>query len=240
MYQKIVIKVMPMKRKLVLFLVFQMWTQSWFLWIVIAEVAATVGDKHTGDDSKPKSYDNTGNNTTVEKINNTIQSPIHIKHSEEKVLHPSQPVVAAREIPQMTRTPRLKVGSSQLSQMILIKPPVSPPRTPTPPRLFPPMQALVLVWLPTLPHGFSGVTACLHTPELIEVDLKVPVGTMPIRLVATPGISSVSSSHIVKDEITGITYMDTITTSIGRVTLSGPEPEACSTGPTIEDITDQV
>ena len=33
----------------------------------------------------------------------------------EKVLCPSQPVVAAREIPQLTRTPRLKVGSSQFS-----------------------------------------------------------------------------------------------------------------------------
>ena len=61
-----------------------------------------------------------------------------------------------------------------------------------------------LVWLPTPLHGFSGVTACLHAPELIEVDLKVPVGAMPIGLmVAAPGISSVSSSYIVKDEITG-------------------------------------
>ena len=151
----------------------------------------------------------------------------------EKVLHPSQPVVAPREIPQLTRTPRLKGGSSQLSRMILIKLPVSPPITPTPPQPYLPTQALVLVWLPTPLCGFSGVTACLHTPELIEVDLEVPVGAMPIGLVATPGISSVISSCTVKDEIRGITYMDTITTSIGRVTLSGPNPEACSTGPTI-------
>ena len=80
--------------------------------------------------------------------------------------------------------------------------------------------------------------ACLHTPELVEVDLKAPVGIMPIRLLATPGISSVSSSHIVKYEIMGITYMDTITTSIGRVTISGPGLEAFPTSPTIEDITD--
>ena len=74
-------------------------------------------------------------------------------------------------------------------------------------------------------------------PELVEVDLKVPIGTMPIGLVVTPGISSVSSSHIVKDEITGVTYMDTVTTSIGRVALSGPDLEAFPTGPMIEDIT---
>ena len=158
----------------------------------------------------------------------------------ERVLHLSQPVVATREIPQLTRTLRLKVGSSQLSRMIPIKLPVSPPRTPTPPQLSPPTQALALVWPLTPLWGFSGVMACLITPELVEVDLKVPVGAMPIRLVATPGISSVSSSHIVKDEITGIPYMDTVTTSVGRVTLSGPDPQACSTGPTIEDITDWV
>ena len=156
----------------------------------------------------------------------------------EKVLHPSQPVVATGEIPQLTRTLRLKVGSSQLSRMILIKLPVSPPRTPTPPQPSLSTQALALVWLPTPLHGFSGVMACLHTPELVEVDLKAPVGAMPIGLVATPGISSVSSSHIVKDEIMGITYMDTITTSVGRVTISGPDLEAFPTGPTIEDITD--
>ena len=78
----------------------------------------------------------------------------------------------------------------------------------------------------------------LHTPELVEVDLKVPVGTMPIGLVATPGISHVSSSCIMKDEITCITYMDTVTTSIGRVTISSPDPEAFPTGPTIKDVTD--
>ena len=79
--------------------------------------------------------------------------------------------------------------------------------------------------------------ACLHTPELVEMDLEAPVGVMPIRLLATPGISSVSSSCIV-DKITGVTYMDTITTSVGRVTISGPGLEAFPTSPTIEDITD--
>ena len=96
----------------------------------------------------------------------------------------------------------------------------------------------MLLWPPTLPCGFSGVAACLHAPELVEVELKAPAGIMPIGLLATPGISSVSSSHIVKDELMGLTYMDTITTSIGRVTISGPGLEAFPTGPTIVDITD--
>ena len=100
------------------------------------------------------------------------------------------------------------------------------------------MQALVLVQLPTPPHGFSGVAACLHTPELVEVDLEALVGSMPIGLLATPGISSMSTSHIVKDELMGVTYIDTVTTSVGRVTISGQGLEAFPTGPTIEDITD--
>ena len=156
----------------------------------------------------------------------------------EKVLHPSQPVVATGEIPQATRSLRLKVGSSQLSQMIPIKPPASPLKTPTPPQPSLPTQALVLMWLLTPLHGFSRVTTCLWMPELIEVDFEVPVGAMPIGLVAIPLISGVSSSHIVKDEITGITYMDTITTSIGRVAISSPDLEAFPAGPTIEDVTD--
>ena len=155
----------------------------------------------------------------------------------EKVLHPSWPVVATGDIPQPTKTPKQNVGSSQLSQMIPIKLLVSPLRTPTPPQPSPSMQALALVRPPTPPHGFSGVTACLHTPELVEVDLEAPVGAMAIGLVSTPGISSVSSSQIVKDKLMGITYMDTVTTSVGRVTISGPDQEAFPMGPIIEDIT---
>ena len=151
----------------------------------------------------------------------------------EKVLHPSQPVV-----PQLTRTPRLKVGAKQIPQMISIKLPISPPKIPTLPQPSPSIQALVLMQLPTPPQGFSGVTACLCIPKLVEVELEPPVGIMPIELVAAPGIASMRSSRIIKDELTGVTYMDTVTTSVGRVTISGPGLEAFPNSPTIEDITD--
>ena len=68
--------------------------------------------------------------------------------------------------------------------------------------------------------------ACLHAPELVEVELEVPVSIMPIGLLATPEISSMSSSCIMKDELVGVP-------SVGRVTISGPGLEALSTGPTI-------
>ena len=79
----------------------------------------------------------------------------------EKVLHPSQPAVATGEIPKPMKTSRPKVGSSQPSTMIAIKPLVSPPRTHPPTKPSSPSQALVLVQPPTPPHGFLGVTACL-------------------------------------------------------------------------------
>ena len=70
------------------------------------------------------------------------------------------------------------------------------------------------------------------------MDLEPPVGLMPMELVAAPGITSMSSSHIIKDELMGVTYMDMVTTSIGRVTINSLGLEAFPTSPTIEDIMD--
>ena len=61
---------------------------------------------------------------------------------------------------------------------------------------------------------------------------------MPLELVTALGIASMSSSHIMRDELMGVTYMDMVTTFIGRVAISSPGQETCPTGPTIEDITD--
>ena len=70
------------------------------------------------------------------------------------------------------------------------------------------------------------------------MDLELPVGLMPMELVAAPGIASMSSSCIIKDELMGVISMDTVTTYIGRVTISSLGLEAFPTSPTIEDITD--
>ena len=84
-----------------------------------------------------------------------------------------------------------------------------------------------------------GVTACLKMPELVEVDQEVPMGALSIGLVMMPGISSISSSHVVTDDAMGLTYVNTITISVGRIILCRPNLHTTSTGPTIEDITDQ-
>ena len=125
----------------------------------------------------------------------------------EKVLYPSQPVVAAGDIPWPTRIPKSRVETKQIPLMISMRPPVSPLKTPTQPQPSPSMHALALAWLPTPPQGFVGVTTCLHAPELVEEDLEPPVGILPVELVAAPGIASMSSSCIIKDELTGVTYI---------------------------------
>ena len=210
---------------------------KWYLSFTNEEVFWGVALPEKEEEESPKTL----STTDVPKVHHALEPALEERAPKflgwEKVLCPSHPVVATRKIPQPTKASRPKVGSSQLSQMVPIKPPVSPLRTHTPPKPSSPSQALVLVWLPTLPCGFLGVTACLQMPELVEVDLEAPMGTMPIRLVVTPWISSVSTSHIIRDAVTGVTYMDTVTTSIGRVALSGPDPEASSTGSMIEDVT---
>ena len=152
------------------------------------------------------------------------------------VIHPSQPVVATGETPQPTTTLRAKRRTHQLSRTISISPPPKPPKAPLPPRSPLPARTLALVRLPTPPHGFAWVVTCLKTLELVEVDQGMPVGPISIGMVSNPGLLSISSSQVVKDDTTGLVYLDTITTSIGRMVLGSTES---SEGPTIEDITDQ-
>ena len=152
------------------------------------------------------------------------------------VIHPSQPVVAAGETPQPTAMPRAKRRTLQLSRSISISPPPKHPKAPSPSRSPLPARTLALVRLPTPPHGFARVVACLKTQELVEVDQGMPVGPISIGMVSNPGLSSISSSWVVKDDTTGLVYLDTIMTSIGRMVLGSMES---SEGPTIEDITDQ-
>ena len=75
-------------------------------------------------------------------------------------------------------------------------------------------------------------------PEVIELDQEPPVGTLAIGLVTTLGLSSVSCSCIITDNTMGLMYLDTVTTSVGRIILCEPDAGA-SMGPIIEDVTGQ-
>ena len=156
----------------------------------------------------------------------------------EKILHPSQPVVAAGEISQPSKASRPRGRPTQLPWAGPAKPPAPLLETHTPSKPSSPVQALAVVQPTTPPCGFAGVTACLWTLEPLEMASEAPHNTLSIGVVATPRISTISMSHIIRDEVTGVTYMDMVTTSVGRVALSSPDSEASSQGPTIEDVTD--
>ena len=91
--------------------------------------------------------------------------------------------MAAGEIPQSFKTLQPRAGLIQLPWILPVKPPASLPKASTPPKPSSPVQALALVWPPTVLHGFTGVMACLGTPELVEVALELPLGTMPFGVV---------------------------------------------------------
>ena len=145
--------------------------------------------------------------------------------------------LATGETPQLTTMPRVKRRTLQLSRTISISPPPKPPKAPLPPRSPPPARTLALVRLPTPARSFARVVACLKTPELVEVDQGMPVDPISIGMVSNPGLLSISSSRVVKDDTMGLVYLDTVMTSIGRMVLGSMES---SEGPTIEDITDQL
>ena len=48
------------------------------------------------------------------------------------------------------------------------------------------------------------------------------------------------TSHSIRDKVTGATYLEMVTTLVGRVALSGSEQETPAQGLTIEDVTDLI
>ena len=101
-----------------------------------------------------------------------------------------------------------------------------------------PTKELEVVQRAMLPPGFARVTACLQGHQPLE-GVSNPDS---LRMAVLSGLTVVtmSASHVVKDEVTGVIYMDTMTTSVGRVTLSGPKQETSAQGPTIQDIMDLI
>ena len=148
--------------------------------------------------------------------------------------------MTAGEISHPLRALRPRGGPIQFPQTRPSKPPAPLPETPTPSKSSLPVWTLAVIQPMTPLHGFAGMTACLQTQEPFGNGLwgtpQHPVHWSGV----TPRISIISMSHMMRDEVIGVTYMDTVTTSIGRVALSGPDPEASSQGLTIEDVTNCV
>ena len=66
---------------------------------------------------------------------------------------------------------------------------------------------------------------------------EVPPAPLQLEVTIKPAVAMMHTSCIVEDEAAGITYMDTVTTSVGQVALRGPHLAIQTPGPTIEDIT---
>ena len=146
-------------------------------------------------------------------------------------------MIATGEVPQPTTALRAKRRVLRTTRTTPFSPPPETPKASSPPRSPPPARTLALVRPPTLPHSFAGVAACLRTPELVEVDQNTPVSMMAMGMASNPGMLSISSSWVVKDDEMGLVYLDTVTTSIGRMVIGSTETRE---GPTIEDVTDQL
>ena len=101
-----------------------------------------------------------------------------------------------------------------------------------------PTKELEIVWQVMPLPGFTRVTTCLQRDKLLEKVCKVPHDPLRMVAVLAPTVATMSASCIIKDEAMGVTYVNTITTSVGWVALSGPKQEALTQGPIIEDITD--
>ena len=154
----------------------------------------------------------------------------------EKMLHPSRPVVATGETLPLSRDMKQRPHSQSSGGGLVWQPQTKEQGVSTiqsePPL---PTSKSEVIQQVTLPPGFIGVTACLWRDQLLEGVCKVPLDPLTIEVILVPPVATMSTSHIMRDEVTGATYMDTMTTSVGWVThhdhLSGMgDPQWPQTG----------
>ena len=87
------------------------------------------------------------------------------------------------------------------------------------------------------PPGFKEVVACLMRDSPTPAPTKAPPETRLPDVMMGPAVATMYATEIVQDEATGVTYMDTVTTSVGREALGNPHMAANLQGPPVEDIT---
>ena len=82
----------------------------------------------------------------------------------------------------------------------------TPQKTPSP------TQELEVIWQVTPTPSFLGVMACLRRDQSLEEAHAVSLNQLAVGVISAPGVATMSTSHIMKDEVTGITYMDMVAT----------------------------
>ena len=119
-----------------------------------------------------------------------------------------------------------------LPQLGLTQFPICLPRAPTVPT-FPSARAATQPPMP--PRGLMAIASHLNTSEPPELELE-PSADVAVIGANTPRVSQVNASRVVRDESTGSVYLDTITASIGRVVISGPNADVPATSSIIEEV----
>ena len=154
------------------------------------------------------------------------------------MLYPSRPVIATGQIPPISQgskgRPHCRSSGERMVQHQWADEELKSQSTKS--ESTSPIKALEIAWQVTPPPGFLGVMACLWRNQSPEKACEAPPDPSQIAAVMEPTVVTMSASCIVKDKATGVTYMDTVTTSVGQVALSGPEEGTPTKGPIIEDI----
>ena len=86
------------------------------------------------------------------------------------------------------------------------------------------------------PPGLKRVTACLQGDPLPVATLKVPLEFTQPEAAIKPTVATMCASHVIQDGASGVTYMETVTTSVGQVALGHIHPVTQNPWLTIEDI----
>ena len=99
-------------------------------------------------------------------------------------------------------------------------------------------EPLEITHMVALPLGFERVTAGLQGDPSPVAALKVPLEFTLPEVAIKPAVATMCASHVIQDEACEVTYMETVTTSIGWVALRHIHPVTQNPWLTIEDITD--
>ena len=80
---------------------------------------------------------------------------------------------------------------------------------------------------------FSESDRCLRSPLLEEV-LKASLDPLAVGVMTVPGVATMCTSHIIRDQLTRATYLDMVTTSVGRVPSAAPNRRLQPRGPQLK------
>ena len=88
------------------------------------------------------------------------------------------------------------------------------------------------------PPGFREIAQSLTSGQPPQVTSKSPLELMPPDLLVGPTMATLMVTRISQDKVIGITYMDTVTASMGLVALETSHVATDHRPTMLEDVTD--